>query len=216
MHSHENTTEYRRTLRKRILDFAMPEFASRGIRAVKMDEIAHKLSISKRTLYEIYSSKEELLYEGLQAIAEESALKQKKISEECDNVMDILIRTVSMRIEELRGTNNAFFNDLMRYSRILDYFEETQAIRNNAMRNFLKRGQEEGYFKADYNYNLVVMLLNSSERRITLKKMLNEYSMEEIFFNMMFVVIRGVCTPKGIDILDRFAATYLIKDNYSL
>ncbi len=157
-----------------------------------------------------------MLYEGLQAIAEESALKQKKISEECDNVMDILIRTVSMRIEELRGTNNAFFNDLMRYSRILDYFEETQAIRNNAMRNFLKRGQEEGYFKADYNYNLVVMLLNSSERRITLKKMLNEYSMEEIFFNMMFVVIRGVCTPKGIDILDRFAATYLIKDNYSL
>ena len=38
-------------------------FAEKGIRAVKMDDIARMLTISKRTLYEIYPNKEELLLE---------------------------------------------------------------------------------------------------------------------------------------------------------
>ena len=52
-------TEYRRQLRKRILEVASLEFRSKGIRSVKMDDIANSLSISKRTLYEIYENKEQ-------------------------------------------------------------------------------------------------------------------------------------------------------------
>ena len=59
------TTEYRKTLREKIMNAAMKCFREKGIRAVRMDDIANELSISKRTLYEIYNNKEELLYEGV-------------------------------------------------------------------------------------------------------------------------------------------------------
>lgn len=39
----------------------MKQFLSKGVKAVKMDDIAMSLSISKRTLYEIFADKEDLL-----------------------------------------------------------------------------------------------------------------------------------------------------------
>ena len=67
------TTEYRQTLRYKILDVAMAAFHENGIVAVSMDSIARKLAISKRTLYELYANKEELLLEGMQRYDESFA-----------------------------------------------------------------------------------------------------------------------------------------------
>lgn len=58
-----NITVYRENLKTRILETSMQLFKQKGIRAVKMDDIATEMGISKRTLYEIYSNKEDLLYE---------------------------------------------------------------------------------------------------------------------------------------------------------
>ena len=57
--------EYRKELKSRIIDYAMGEFYKRGVRAVKMDEISQGLHVSKRTVYEIFGDKEELLLAGL-------------------------------------------------------------------------------------------------------------------------------------------------------
>lgn len=65
MYKNSSQTNYRQQLREKILQTSMAEFMSKGIRAVKMDDIAASLGISKRTLYEIYSNKEELLLEGV-------------------------------------------------------------------------------------------------------------------------------------------------------
>jgi hypothetical protein len=55
--------DYRSELKKRILEYSEQEFYSNGVKQVKMDNIANYLSISKRTLYEIYPTKEDLLLE---------------------------------------------------------------------------------------------------------------------------------------------------------
>ena len=64
MQSSKSESSYRNALRGRILDVAMHAFATKGIRAVKMDDIAQSLTISKRTLYELYDNKEKLLLEA--------------------------------------------------------------------------------------------------------------------------------------------------------
>jgi AcrR family transcriptional regulator len=58
-------TLYRKGLKEKILQTSMQMFKVHGIKAVKMDDIATRLSISKRTLYEIYANKEDLLLEGI-------------------------------------------------------------------------------------------------------------------------------------------------------
>lgn len=51
MRKNNSQNSYRQELRERILATAMNEFYTKGIKAVKMDDIAKRLSISKRTLY---------------------------------------------------------------------------------------------------------------------------------------------------------------------
>ena len=63
MYKGSSQTCYKLELRNRILKAAMTEFLHKGVKSVKMDDIANTLAISKRTLYEIYSNKEELLLE---------------------------------------------------------------------------------------------------------------------------------------------------------
>ena len=50
----KETTAYKKLLKGRILETAMKAFAERGVKAVRMDDVAQMLGISKRTLYEIY------------------------------------------------------------------------------------------------------------------------------------------------------------------
>lgn len=61
-------TVYRENLKIKILDTSMQLFKQKGIRAVKMDDIANDMGISKRTLYEIYSNKEDCFTNVLNTI----------------------------------------------------------------------------------------------------------------------------------------------------
>ena len=48
--------------REHIIAQAAKMFAEQGIKAIRMDDIAQSLGVSKRTLYELFADKEELLY----------------------------------------------------------------------------------------------------------------------------------------------------------
>ena len=50
------------TQRDYIIDRATQMFVSQGIKSVRMDDIAQSLGVSKRTLYEMFGDKEELIY----------------------------------------------------------------------------------------------------------------------------------------------------------
>lgn len=61
----ENVKEnsQRGELRDRIIETASEAFTAHGIKSITMDDIAASLSISKRTLYEVFQDKESLLTE---------------------------------------------------------------------------------------------------------------------------------------------------------
>ena len=96
MQEKKTITAYKRGLREVILKTAMKAFAEKGIRAVKMDDIAESLAISKRTMYEIYATKEELLYEGVKAFREKRKEKFMELAKEKD-LMEILLKVYHVR-----------------------------------------------------------------------------------------------------------------------
>ena len=61
----------KRQVKEKVACVAAEAFMRKGIKNVKMDDIAATLSISKRTLYELYSDKEELLLEVVKLHREE-------------------------------------------------------------------------------------------------------------------------------------------------
>ena len=127
MRTSANPTIYRRELKGRILEVAMREFKRKGVRSVKMDDIARILSISKRTLYEIYSDKQELLLEG---IRHEERMHDEHISKFASGkgVIDILMEFYRMQINQIGDVNPLFYDDVKKYKMVRDYIRERHLI----------------------------------------------------------------------------------------
>ena len=92
--------QYRQELKDRIISYAMPEFYKRGVKAVKMDEISQGLHVSKRTVYEIFGDKEELLLAGMMRQLEENRSKLENFAKtQAKNVIDIISYVYKLQME---------------------------------------------------------------------------------------------------------------------
>lgn len=200
----KDLTPYRQSLRDRILDAAMILFAKHGIRAVKMDDVSHALSISKRTLYELYDNKEQVLLEGVKKYRKKRHEEFLQEVERSKDVMDIILYIYRIKMEEFQLVNPNFYSDLARYPNILASIERDHDEQHKQFMDFMQRGISEGYFRSDLNYDLIGCLFEALGRYMMENELYRSYSMEELFRNMIFVTLRGFCTKKGVDKLDTF------------
>lgn len=200
----KDLTPYRQSLRDRILDAAMILFAKHGIRAVKMDDVSHALSISKRTLYELYDNKEQVLLEGVKKYRKKRHEEFLQEVERSKDVMDIILYIYRIKMEEFQLVNPNFYSDLARYPNILASIERDHDEQHKQFMDCMQRGISEGYFRSDLNYDLIGRLFEALGRYMMENELYRSYSMEELFRNMIFVTLRGFCTKKGVDKLDTF------------
>lgn len=208
MHDTPKISENKQTLTERILYATMQEFAAKGIRAVKMDDIATKLAMSKRTLYELFANKEEMLIEGVKLYSDKMKERLGKYADSGASVMDILLYALRMKIEEIKITNPTFYAELDKYPALLAYFDERHEEHRSLLVGFLKRGVDEGFFIKGLNFEFVAMMIDASNQMVMQTQLYRKYSMETVFLNHVFLSIRGLCTKKGIDEIDKFVAEY--------
>ena len=202
MQKKKTITAYKKGLREVILNTAMKAFAEKGIRAVKMDDIAESLTISKRTMYELYATKEELLYEGVKAYRERQKAKIAELGK-CKDLMEILMKYYRIKVEEGHSTSQAFYNDLIKYPRVLRYLNREKMHTRENLLKFFERGVYEGYFRDDINYELAARLFDAIGRYVMEQRLYSQYSIEELFTSLSFVSLRGLCTEKGLQKLER-------------
>lgn len=197
-------SKYRQTLKEKILQTAMTLFATHGIKAVKMDDISKNLGISKRTLYEIYENKEVLLFEGVKKYTRQKEQEMLRLSAESHNVMDIILSSYKIRVEEFKLTSPQFYSDLYIYPQVMAFLDDDRKTGQERFLKFMSRGVKEGYFRKDIDYQFVMMTFDAIMQYIMSRELYKQYTLEQIFRNILFVTLRGFCTPKGIASLDSF------------
>lgn len=193
---------YKQGLRSKIVETAMNDFRARGIRAVRMDDVAAELKISKRTLYEIFENKEVLLYEGTRKYHEDRSRMMALQTERCKNVMEIIMVVMRMKIVEIRSTNPQFYADLLQYPQVARFLEsQKERIRKDSA-EFFKRGKHEGYFRQEIDPNLISVLFEFLNKYVMEEQLYRTFTFEDIFKNIAALTMRGICTEKGLKILD--------------
>lgn len=196
--------EYRKELKSRIIDYAMGEFYKRGVRAVKMDEISQGLHVSKRTVYEIFGDKEELLLAGLKIKNLEMREKLEAYSYNgAHNVVDIIGYFYKLQMEVNSMVGVAFYEEIHRMPRVVEFFNQEHEREFSDRVKFLKAGVEEGLFRQDIDYSLTMELLSASMSEIMHNQLYKKYSMQEMFDNYFLVIIRGFCTERGVALLNK-------------
>jgi len=198
----KETNAYRQQLKGRIMEAALKAFRLHGIRAVKMDDIASALSISKRTMYEIYDDKEQLLLESIKTYDAKKHASLASYAQQGHHVIDIILEAYRMKLEEIRSVNPLFYTDILKYPQLAQFIKNNNERTREDFLVFMQRGVEEGYLRSDVNYQMIPYMLEGIGQYLLRSELLNEYSIEELFSNYFLVFLRGLCTEKGLKVID--------------
>ncbi|MBS1650712.1 MAG: TetR/AcrR family transcriptional regulator [Bacteroidetes bacterium] len=192
----------------KILTAVSELFTKYGVKAITMDDIAKHLSMSKKTIYQFFKDKDDVVISLVKlkisenkTLIEASVAKSKNIVEEMFGTMECM-RIIFSRI------NPVFFYEISKYfpNAWVLFVEFKNGFILNSLKESLKKGQEEGYVRNDINIELLSML------RI---EMLELAMKGELFYNEKFNLLdaqlqitehflHGVCTLKGHKLINKY------------
>jgi AcrR family transcriptional regulator len=204
----------RDNIKKNITGTALKMFLEKGIKDVKMDDIASVLSISKRTIYELYNDKEQLLYESVKLNGEIMRKEAKKRIREAKNVLEIVLGLYSIYFERLKSVNKKFFTEIEKYPNIYRHNKDREAKNYKRFIAWMESGREEGLFRKDANFEILLYILRRDLNTIFKVNTRNEenelakYAPEELGRTLILFYLRGISTPKGQEIIEMY-----LKDN---
>ena len=191
-------------LRERIIKTANAQFQTLGIKEVRMDDIAATLGISKRTLYQLFSNKEELLYEGLKYGHRLSVEKAKQLIRSANGTMDVILSLYNLYLNQIKGVNKNYFRELKKYPKVVEERRKKSRQNEHKVRAWLESGIKEGIFRADTNFEALLYILTENLEFITTNTMFDNYTIEQMSNTFILAYLRGVSTPKGQEIIEEY------------
>lgn len=192
-------------IKTKILNEAAALFYRMGIRSVTMDLLAEHLGISKRTIYENFKDKNEIVMHSLLKGFNEYNLDISRIVNEAPNVLEGIYNVGKKNHEVFSKINSVFLHDLKKYHgdvfNVLIKKGGTTSSDMNLL--LLKRGQNEGIFKKEINIELVNVLLNHIMEWSHSENMnvFIQFGKEDFYKSIIKPFLIGLCTDKGRELL---------------
>ncbi len=193
-------------VRERIIDESAKLFFKFGIRNVTMDDIAVSLGISKRTVYEVFKDKTELIETCLRYLSEKQEERNHKVMAASANVVEAIITSMKDGIKAINAINPVFFYDIRKYYPKIwtTLYEENQKRNYNNIYRQLRKGINEGLFRKDINVDIVTKLFQTQISMLSDQAIFpsEEYRYADLFENLMVNFVRGITTQRGIELVD--------------
>lgn len=190
--------------RKKITLAAREAFLRLGINDVTMDDIARSLTMSKRTLYQIFSNKEDLLLACLKEKCEMDDCRFVEMYKTSEHVLDFLLKLFADHLKELGEIKAGFFADLIKYPKLIAFLNEHKRNEQKEAVAFLEKGVEQGFFRPDINFHIFYAQLSHTMDNAFTNEELFDYTRRELFLNIIIPYFRGCSTDIGIHEIDAF------------
>lgn len=193
----------RKNLKKQIVELALSEFLAKGIKAVRMDDIASMQAMSKRTLYVLFPTKENLLKECM-ALAHNRRHQAVRavMKKSRGDVLKTIVEILKIQVDTMTTINPAFFDDVQKYPLLFKHSKESQRHRNKQILDFFMKGVKQGVFRKDMNYPLIVENTHLQLKTIVDSRLYQRYPMHDIYRSLTLVLFRGLLTEKGYVLYD--------------
>ncbi|MEO5646837.1 MAG: TetR/AcrR family transcriptional regulator [Chitinophagaceae bacterium] len=144
-------------IRDRIKQKAEELFRKYGIRSITMDEIATQLGISKKTIYQSYADKDELVEAVIGHIISHNQGSCSRDSKLAKNAIHEVFLIMEMMKEIFESLNPSIFYDLERNhpKAYLQFLQHKHEFILKNIRENLRRGINEGYYRSELDVDVV-------------------------------------------------------------
>ena len=185
------------TVKEKILAAAAIMIEEQGI-SFRMDDLAKALTISKRTLYEQFRSKHEIV-ETILVHGEEDFYKQHEniVKNKSLCLEEVLYRYFRVRSNLYEAFNGESFKD------IFLAIPQLQQTMNNLfkkdwdlLKDYLVHQQEQGIIAQNVDIDIIIMMLQGAVRRIVFEHDMHHDDIYTYMPKVISVILQGI-TNKG-------------------
>jgi TetR/AcrR family transcriptional regulator, cholesterol catabolism regulator len=207
-------------LKIKILKGAADLFLKYGIRSVSMDNIAHQLGVSKKTLYLSFQDKDEIVRSFTEMHIQGHLEDYDAVAASSGNSVEELANLSACMRKNLRNMNPSVLYDLQKYHHDswnvwLEYKEKH--IRNSIVR-VLNRGKEEGFFRQEANTDILATarleLIQLAFDPAVFPK--EKYELTEVQMELFEHFVYGLFTDKGKKLYEKYKLKTINQEQHSL
>ena len=180
-------------------------FSRYGIRSVTMEDISRELGVSKKTLYQHFSDKNELI----NRIIDYEIIQRNQFTENLAgsgyNAIDELIHVNRKIHSSISSHNPTFYFNLKKY--YPDVFKRWMEHKRKVMYELIfrnmKQGKEEGLYRSDLDEHIIVRLYMARMEMLNDNEIIgNEETVSHKFIREIFIYhLHGICNMEGLDYL---------------
>lgn len=193
---------------ERILDGARELFFSYGIRSVSMDDIARHLGMSKKTVYQHFKDKDEIVNTLLITSLESNEEQLKKLETNSKDAVQEIILIMKHISEMFSRINPNLFYDMQKY--YPEAWKTFQAFKQRSMIKMvetnLQQGISQGYFRHDINVKILAKM-RIEQVEIAMNPMIfphDKFNIAEVQLSMIDHFLHGITTLKGHKLLNKY------------
>ncbi|MCD6332661.1 MAG: TetR/AcrR family transcriptional regulator [Bacteroidales bacterium] len=187
-------------VKTRIIEKATELFIKSGIRRVTMDILSEELGISKRTIYENFTDKDEIIYDSIFNLILAHKSEIKKLIARSDNTIEAIIRII--RYSELKYSDTETFSSELKkyYPNVVDRLRKNGEMNDGKiLLQLIRQGMAEGLFHHELTPELVVAFFQGKGKLASMHDGINNnrFTREQVYQSIIRPYVVGICTPKG-------------------
>lgn len=192
--------------RAEVLEATLRLMKQRGLKNLTMDGLAADRIMSKRTLYEMFGSKHDLITAAIDCLHQKLGRESERIYQEAKNAIVALAGIFRLHNRMISEFTVDFFRDIdTLYPEIGDYYTERARSSRQELQRVFERGMEEGVFRRDVNHALLAQMLRVQMDAIKRdeKHVCGEFALEDVIFNIHIGFLRSIASARGNEELDQ-------------
>lgn len=194
--------------KERILVKSNELFNRYGIRSVSMDDIAAQLGMSKKTLYQYYTDKDELVNAVFDIILSVNKNNCTECTKKGENAIDEVFLSFDIMEEMLKSMNPSVLFDMQKYHP--SAYRKFDDFKNGFLYRIIKANLERGIKEELYREEIDTDILSRYRLHTVLLSFnpdvfpSNKTSLVHIEQQLIECFLYGLATPKGYKLIQKY------------
>lgn len=196
-----------------IIEITTQLYLKNGVKSVTIADITKELSTSKRTIYNHFLDKTDLMQACIEQYLAGIRSSNDDIINNCDSAIEAMGMIHQHILKRADYGNANFYKDVLRYfpSVLKDSYEKNSKFAFRELLYLAKWGAKEGLFRKDLDPEVIMATVQ------TLLKLCNntktfpseQFSKPRLTEGILVTYLRGLCTEKGLLEVEKHKHLYL-------
>lgn len=184
-------------------------FLRYGFKRVTMDDIAREMAISKKTIYQYFKDKNEIVCSVTEQYLQKENREIEALEAESENVIEYLVKLSKQLRKHIAVVHPAAMDDLRKYFpqgwKIFTRYKREYFL--TSMIKLLKKGMEEGYFRKEMNPE-VLAIMRMEQIPLSFDQNIfprDRFEFAEVQMELLRHFMAGILTDKGKELLKNYS-----------